>query len=188
MNRNNLIAKLSIIAFLPNLMAAQESPAQYAPMQDHAAQYQHYKFSDLGTLDGPHSYGSPNGLGSRLLNNAGVVSSYADTTAEHPDAPDFCGVPECLVAHAFRWSHGVMTDLGAVDDRYGSAAASINDRGWSTGQSETGVFDPTFNFPLFHTVLWKGRTMVDKRGRSVEIANQSQPVDLGEPIEVQSRY
>jgi hypothetical protein len=27
-----------------------------------------------------------------------------------------------------------------------------------------------------------------KRGRSVEITNQSQPVDLGEPIEVQSRY
>jgi probable HAF family extracellular repeat protein len=102
-----------------------------------------------------------NGLGSRLLNNAGVVASYADTTAEHPDALDFCGVPDCLVAHAFRWSHGVMTDLGAVDDRYSSAAGSINDRGWSTGQSETGAFDHTFNFPLFHTVLWKGRTMVD---------------------------
>jgi probable HAF family extracellular repeat protein len=54
-----------------------------------------------------------------------------------------------------------MTDLGAVDDRYSSAAVSINDRGWSTGRSETGAIDPAFNFPLFHTVLWKGRTMVD---------------------------
>jgi len=161
MNRKALIAKLSIIVFLPNLMAAQESPMQHALRQEHAAHYHRYKFIDLGTLGGPHSYGPVNGLGSRLLNNAGVVASYADTTAEHPDAPDFCGVPDCLVAHAFRWSHGVMTDLGAVDDRYSSAAGSINDRGWSTGQSETGAFDHTFNFPLFHTVLWKGRTMVD---------------------------
>jgi probable HAF family extracellular repeat protein len=129
--------------------------------QEHAVQHHHYKFIDLGTLGGPHSYGSPNGPGSRLLNSAGVVASSADTTAQDPLAAIFCYVPDCLVAHAFRWSHGVMTDLGAVDDRYSSAAGSINDRGWSTGQSETGAIDPAFNFPLFHTVLWKGRTMVD---------------------------
>jgi probable HAF family extracellular repeat protein len=161
MNRKALIARLSIVIILPNLMAAQEDPTHHAPVREHPAQHHHYKFVDLGTLGGPHSYGSPNGLGSRLLNSAGVVASSADTTAEHPDASDFCGVPECLVAHAFRWSHGVMSDLGAVDDRYGSAAVSINDRGWSAGRSETGSLDPAFNFPLFHTVLWKGRTMVD---------------------------
>jgi hypothetical protein len=102
-----------------------------------------------------------NGLGSKLLNNEGVVSSYADTTTPDPLAADFCYIPDCLVAHAFRWSHGVMTDLGAVDDRYGSAAGSLNDWGWSVGQSETGVIDPTFDFPLFHTVLWRGRSLVD---------------------------
>jgi probable HAF family extracellular repeat protein len=125
-------------------------------------QHHHYKFIDLGTLGGPHSYYSPNGPGSRLINSAGVVASSADTTTEHPDAPDFCfGAPNCLVAHAFRWSDGVMTDLGALDDSYTSAAVSINDRGWIAGRSETGAVDPTFNFPLFHTVLWKGTTMVD---------------------------
>jgi probable HAF family extracellular repeat protein len=121
-----------------------------------------YELIDLGTLGGPISYGSPNGLSSRLLNNAGVVASSADTTAEHPDAPNFCfGLPDCLVVHAFRWRHGVMTDLGAVDDRYSSAAVSINDRGWSVGRSETGAIDPAFDFPLYHTVLWRGRELVD---------------------------
>ena len=37
-----------------------------------------YKLIDLGTLGGPISYGSVNGDGSRLLNDAGVVASYAD--------------------------------------------------------------------------------------------------------------
>ncbi|HKU25541.1 MAG TPA: hypothetical protein VJQ54_08725 [Candidatus Sulfotelmatobacter sp.] len=144
------IALLAILS-IPGIAAAQE----------HAAHYHRYKFIDLGTLGGPHSYGSPNGSGSRLLNNAGVVALSADTTAQDPLAAIFCYVPDCLVAHASRWSHGVMTDLGAVDDRYSSAAVSINDRGWSIGQSETGDIDPAFNFPLFHTVLWKGTRMVD---------------------------
>jgi hypothetical protein len=69
--------------------------------QEHAAHYHRYKFIDLGTLGGPHSYGSPNGLGSRLLNSAGVVASSADTTAEHPDAPGFCGVPDLLGCACF---------------------------------------------------------------------------------------
>ena len=93
-------ATLFAILSIPGLVVAQER----------AAHYHHYKFIDLGTLGGPHGYPSPNGPGSRMLNNAGVVAASADTTAEHPDAPDFCGTPECLVAHAFRWSHGVMTD------------------------------------------------------------------------------
>jgi hypothetical protein len=97
-----------------------------------AVRHHHYKFIDLGTLGGPHSYESPNGPGSRLLNNAGVLAASADTTVEHPDAPDFCGAPDCPVVHAFRWSHGVMADLGAVDDKYSSAVVSINDRGLAT--------------------------------------------------------
>lgn len=141
--------------------AAQESNARHAPGQEHTNRYHHYKFIDLGTLGGPHSYGSPNGAGSRLLNNAGVVAASADTTAQDPLAAKFCYVPDCLVAHAFLWRQGVMSDLGAVDDRYGSAVGSMNDWGWSTGQSETGEIDPVFNFPYFHTVLWKGTKEVD---------------------------
>ena len=161
MNRKAVTGKLFIIVFLPTIMAAQEARTDHNSGQERAAHYQHYKFIDLGTLGGPHSYGSPNGPGSRLINNAGVVASSADTTAQDPLAAIFCYVPDCLVAHAFRWRHGVMSDLGAVNDSYSSAVGSMNDRGWSTGQSETGEIDPAFNFPLFHAVLWKGRKMVD---------------------------
>jgi probable HAF family extracellular repeat protein len=161
MNRRSLIARLSIIVFIPTVLASQGDRTDDPARQEHAAHHHHYKFIDLGTLGGPHSYGSPNGPGSRLINNAGVVASSADTTAQDPFAAFFCYVPDCMVAHAFRWRHGVMTDLGAVDDRYSSAVGSMNDRGWSTGQSETGEIDPVFNFPLFRAVLWKGRKMVD---------------------------
>jgi probable HAF family extracellular repeat protein len=155
-----LMLNTSIIIALTLSAAAQESSAQHSPAQEHAARYHHYKFIDLGTLGGPHSYGSPNGAGSRLINNAGVVAASADTPAQDPLAP-VCFVPDCQVAHAFLWRHGVMSDLGGVDDKYSSAVGSMNDLGWSTGQSETGEIDPAFNFPLFHTVLWKGRKMVD---------------------------
>ena len=54
-----------------------------APLWLTASQHSHrhprYKLVDLGTLGGPFSYGSANGDGGRLLNNAGVVSSWADT-------------------------------------------------------------------------------------------------------------
>ncbi len=159
--KRRIVIKFQSVTAVATILFAILSMPGIVVAQEHAAHHHRYKFIDLGTLGGPHSYGPVNGLGSRLLNNAGVVTSYADTTAQDPLAPILCYGPDCLVAHAFRWSHGVMRDLGAVDDRYSSAAGSINDRGWSTGQSETGATDPTFNFPLFHTVLWKGRRMVD---------------------------
>jgi len=44
------------------------------------------KLIDLGTLGAPISYGSANGDGGRLLNNSGIVSSYADTSLADPFA------------------------------------------------------------------------------------------------------
>src|SRR5215831_8485157 len=77
------------------------------PLELSAQHKVRYKLIDLGTLGGPISYGSANGPGGRLLNNSGVVSSYADTSLA---APDFCFDADYLLAHADRWSNGVMTD------------------------------------------------------------------------------
>jgi len=82
-----------------------------------------YKLIDLGTLGGPISYGSANGDGGRLLNNEGVVSSYADTSLPDPFAPDMCFDADCLLAHAYRWRNGVMTDLGGLADGFNSLSA-----------------------------------------------------------------
>jgi hypothetical protein len=121
-----------------------------------------YKLIDIGTLGGPHSYGSVYAEGARLLNNAGTVSSFADTTTRDPNAPDSCVDPgDCLVEHAFRWRHGRLIDLGALGDENSSAAASINDRGWSTGRAATGLVDRLFNYPEFHAVFWRGRRIID---------------------------
>lgn len=128
--------------------------------QDRRENHPHYKLVDLGTLGGPISYGSANGDGGRLLNNMGVVSSYADTTTPDPLAPDFCFDADCLVAHAYRWRDGHMRDLGALAEGYSSLAAGINDRGGSIGASQTGLRDP-FPFPQNRAVGWIGRRMIN---------------------------
>ncbi len=113
----------------------------------------HYKVVDLGTLGGPISYGSANGDGGRLLNQLGVVSSYADTTFADPFAPEFCFDADCLLAHAFRWHDGIITDLGALAPGFNSLAAGVNDVGWSIGASQTGRLDRN-NFPQNRAVAW----------------------------------
>jgi probable HAF family extracellular repeat protein len=119
-----------------------------------------YKLIDLGTFGGPRSYQSANFQGSRILNNAGVVSSYADTTAPDPFAPNSCFDADCLVAHAYRWHDGVLHDLGVIAKGYSSLVASINDFGWGVGAAQTGVIDPAAGGPQNVTVLWTDRRMV----------------------------
>jgi probable HAF family extracellular repeat protein len=107
-----------------------------------------YKLIDLGTLGGPISYGSVNGYGFRLLNDSGTVVSYADLAVPGQ-------------AHAFQWKNGVITDLGTLSEDNNSAAASINSRGWATGQSQNSTIDPVLGFPEFRAVLWKNGQIID---------------------------
>jgi probable HAF family extracellular repeat protein len=126
-----------------------------------AAQHTRYKLIDLGTFGGPHSYGSVNGDGFSLLNDPGVVASYADLAVPDPNASFFCYDPDCFQAHASKWKHGVITDLGALPGNNNSAAGSINARGWATGQSQTSTLDPVLGIPEFRAVLWKGGQTID---------------------------
>jgi probable HAF family extracellular repeat protein len=123
-----------------------------------AAQQPRFRLVDIGTLGGPHSYASPNGVGFRLLNNSGIVESYADTALPDPNAPD-CG--DCSLVHAFRWKDGVISDLGALPGVNNSAAGAINSRGWATGQSQTSTIDPVAGIPEFRAVLWKEGQIID---------------------------
>src|ERR1700758_4783081 len=108
------------------LSAALLFPASLIAQDDaHREPHHRYKLIDLGTFGGPISYGPINGNGSRILNSAGTVSSFADLATPDPNAPDLCAVPDCLLAHASRWRHGRPIDLGALDERYFSAASSI---------------------------------------------------------------
>jgi len=160
-----------------------------APLWLTASQQSHkhprYRVVDLGTLGGPISYGSANGVGGRLLNDGGIVSSYADTPDPDPFAPDLCFDADCLVAHAYRWRRGVMRDLGTLADGYSSFASSINDRGWSLGISQTGIIDPPTGFWQMRAVLWEGRQIVElgtvpSRSNSIGVSvnNAGQAVGL----------
>jgi probable HAF family extracellular repeat protein len=144
------------------LFAALALPARLAA-QEHHEEHLHYKLIDLGTLGGPHSHGSVNGDGFQLLNNSGVVASYADLAVPDPNAAFGCyvSVSDCSQAHAVQWKEGVITDLGALPVNNNSAAGSINSRGWSTGQSQSSTIDPVLGIPEFHAVLWKHGQIID---------------------------
>jgi probable HAF family extracellular repeat protein len=123
--------------------------------------HHHYRLIDLGTFGGPHSYGSVNGDGFQLLNNSGVIASFSDTVLPDPNAPNLCFDTDCFVAHAFRWKDGVMTDLGALHGMNSSAAGSINERGWSAGQSQVSMIDPVLGIPEYRAVVWKQDDIVN---------------------------
>ena len=133
---------------LPACMTAMALTALAITAQVAAQQAPRYKLIDLGTLGGPISYGSPNGSGFRILNDSGMVASYADLA-----------VPGQY--HAFQWKNGVITDLGTLSENNNSAAASINSRGWATGQSQISTIDPVLGIPEFRAVLWKNGQIID---------------------------
>src|SRR5262245_9497261 len=80
------------------------------PFFAQAGQHHRYKLIDLGTFGGPLSTFEST---ARILNNQGSAVGAADTDSPDPFAPN-CFTPNCLIQHAFQWSDGVLTDLGAL--------------------------------------------------------------------------
>src|SRR5215470_7166963 len=128
--------------------------AALLPVHLAAQQQTRYKLIDIGTFGGPASYFTDPGIGgrSKVLNNGGVLAGKAETSTPDP----FCAVPNCFVAHAFRWDDGVLTDLGTLPGGNNSDIGGINTRGWVVGNSDTGVIDPFIGAPGGHATLWKG--------------------------------
>jgi probable HAF family extracellular repeat protein len=127
-----------------------------------AAQQARYKLIDIPTLGGPTAYQSASAPGYQMLNNAGLVAGWADSSTADPFAP-FCFGNDglCLVTHALRWQRGVLTDLGALPGVSSSAASAINARGWIAGDSENGDIDPVTGGPQGHAVLWRDDEISD---------------------------
>jgi uncharacterized membrane protein len=120
-----------------------------------------YKLIDIGTLGGPASYYSAQGVGSLILNERGMVAGYGDTPYPDPYEPA-CFDEDCYLGHAFRFQDGAVADLGALPSGVNNSAISgINARGWIAGFSEFGVIDPITDFPDGHAVLWTEHRMID---------------------------
>lgn len=120
-----------------------------------------YKLVDLGTFGGRASYVNPAWElgGPNQMNGHGATVGSAATSV-----PTFLGCPFCNgldgqvqnVFHAFKWSDGVLKDLGALPGELtNSVAISINAEGTAVGHSENGLIDPITGVREFRAVLWK---------------------------------
>jgi probable HAF family extracellular repeat protein len=137
-----------------------------------------YLLKDLGTAGGPNSDVQDV---TYPINNKRMVTIIADTPLADPFDP-YC-FADCFIAHAAVWQRGTLTDLGALTPGASSAPNGINAAGTVTGLSETGVVDPTFDFPPeFHAVVWKDGRIIDLGtfGGTLSYANAIN--DLGQVV------
>ena len=127
------IATLFAILNFPLRLAGQDIQAP----EDNHHKHRYYKLVDLGTLGGPISHGSVNGGGFRLLNDSGLVASYADLAVPRSERVIFLLCRRLLSGTRFLMETWRSNDLGALPENNNSAAGSINSRGWATGQSQS---------------------------------------------------
>lgn len=126
---------------------------------------------DLGTLGGSNSsiFGAPNALGQ--------VAGESETSAEDPNAEDFCGFfgsgaqfsgQLCV---GFVWQNGSMTPLSTLGGP-DSAANMINNQGEVAGNAETATKDstcPPYDPGLGQYQVLQEKPVVWKNGRITQL-------------------
>jgi len=143
---------LLVALALPVSLAAQERPHGQLKKE-----HSRYKVIDLGTFGGPNSFVQEE---LQVINSRGTAVGLAETTTPDPYAPN-CFDSECLVAHAFEWQKGKLTDLGALPGVNNSGANWISESGLIAGGSENGTIDPLLGGPEHHAVLWEKGQIID---------------------------
>jgi probable HAF family extracellular repeat protein len=159
---------LSAVLLIPGQLAAQEQRSRVGNVKHH-----HYKVIDIGTFGGPESFFNNLNLTDRfsfgtafyqfgqVRNQRGTFVGFADTATPDPFSP-FCYIPDCFVAHAFKWEKGIKTDLGTLPGGASSAAFWINAHGLIVGNSQNGELDPVIpGLPQIRAVLWKDGNITD---------------------------
>jgi probable HAF family extracellular repeat protein len=115
-----------------------------------------YTLIDVGTFGGPQAFLNLPGV---PITRRGAVLGTADTTVTDSDFPNFnpfiVGVADPVMAHAFAWQDGRLTDLGALPGNNSSAVFQVNGRGVGAGMSETGELDPITGYPAANAVLFR---------------------------------
>ena len=191
----------TVFALVVGLVSSLGSFAQGArPTAGPGDNHAHYKFVDLGTFSGPLSIISFFERGA--INRAGSVVGGADTAIPDPYFPNCIFSPNCVVHHAFKWKHGVLSDLGTLPGTNSSYAWWINERGWVAGGSQNGAIDPLTGIPEGRAVLWQKGEIVDlgtlggnqsnafgvnNEGQATGFALNTTPTPLGSGISVRDR-
>jgi probable HAF family extracellular repeat protein len=153
--------------------------AQQYPWTDQAAEgsapqghhkHHHYKLEVIPSLGGRQAnfFDPTNNIA--VLNNQGAASG-GDADTLMPDRfPNYLWGDAFMVAHAYVWKNGVLTDLGAVDDSLSSYSAWISSNGIVAGVSEKAEFDPLVpgivdpsvpDYPEATAVIWRNGKITD---------------------------
>ena len=126
---------------VPVLAAVLLAVAVAGPAYASGARYP-YTLVDPGTFGGPASFFDGPGV---PLTSQGTLVGAADTSTADSDYPN-CAPPggcyDPYVQHAFAWSNGRLTDLGALPGENSSAIYELNNYGIGVGSSENGLEDP----------------------------------------------
>jgi probable HAF family extracellular repeat protein len=117
---------------------------------------------DVGTLGGPTAI--LNVPGFPITTQGGVLGT-ADTTIADTDYPNFNPTilfgPDPVLAQAFEWRMGHITNLGALPGNNSSSVFQVNSSGVGTGGSETAIIDPLAGYPSEHAVLYRNGHVTD---------------------------
>ncbi len=126
----------------PTLIAAAISCALAFAASAQASAHYPYTLIDPGTFGGPNS--GFDGPGVPIASNGTLVGS-ADTNtldSDYPNCPPPGGCSDPYIQHAFAWSNGRLTDLGALPGQNDSAIFELNSHGVGVGTSQNGLDDP----------------------------------------------
>jgi probable HAF family extracellular repeat protein len=153
------------------LFAAMPMPVWVAAQdkQNHHHKHHYYQLIDMGTFGGSESaVNFPVDLNDRSINKHGVTVGFSATSVPKlPHShPLICGGDDgygSFITHAFRWSEGTVTDLGALlpEKTNCSNAYEANASGEIAGFSEDGEFDPLVGFNQSRAVRWKNGEIED---------------------------
>ena len=142
------------IAFTSAALVAQEQPTAAADRKPHR-----YRMVFLpGTFGGPDNHIL---LFSHILNSKGAFAGWSDTLLPDP-FPNCWDDGECIVARAFLFRNGQMTDLGALAPGFSSDTNWISPNGLVSGEAQTGqAADPSIGGWTMHGILWAHGRMID---------------------------
>jgi probable HAF family extracellular repeat protein len=175
---------------LPMCVAAQTSSS---PVIHHT-----YTLIDMGTFGGPQTYPDIN-FSVQTLSAGGVLAGCSETALPNPKYPNGNPFlfpppePDPYIVHAFKYSNGIVTDLGALPGANSSCAFWTSDNGLIAGASENGQIDPLTGWPEIEAVLWRNGQMIplgtlggyesfpvsiNNRGQVTGIATNAVPDDL----------
>jgi len=180
MSCTQLIVTMSTISAVA-MVALPASAAAAAPSQPQ------YTLIDLGTFGGPQA-DVGNGP---YLGNSAVVAGTADTANLDPygtkDNGSFNG--DKYVQHTYLFSHGVLTDLGALgpDPTKNSSYANwLNSQGEVAGISGNGTVDPLTHDEEVDPVVWQDGKITDlgtfggDEGQAFGMNNQGEVTGLAD--------